>query len=323
MLGLGYMNGEYTPHTKTETAEKALNTEEEKEWKALSGQLSGELPLPGAPRLPSEQELAPEQLPTGENQPEEIFESNITARLNPEPLAEEKKQELLVKSLSDSAKDVAGYGKERAAMTPEQRKQFDEHRENAILYDMQATNPDSFNREIAALPPEKQSAYYAYEQATGQAAQATAQAEHNAIVEQATKLENDKDFLILHSLKFSDPSRFEKEFEKLDPKKKEAFDAFEVREDAKMKLNNPNMMIPKLSTDGEKWKVSGELSEEAVASLPPKQPYRTAEQMREAGPAAYKEQQDFVNTIKAEEKPKGWKRVASWFSRKSKPGQEK
>jgi murein L,D-transpeptidase YcbB/YkuD len=61
--------------------------------------------------------------------------------------------------------------------------------------------------------------------------------------------------LLLHSLKLRDPNAFKQAFATLSGAEKGRFDAFEAREDARIKANVPAAapMIPKLSADGERF----------------------------------------------------------------------
>ena len=300
------MNGERAPQTNT--VEKLLSSAEEEKWKVLKGSLEDDFPYKGGATsevdVPRDKSLDDEDKYCAK-------EGQITARLNPEPLGVEKSHDLVTKSLSDSAKDIAEYGETRANMTPEQKREVDEHREYVVLLKKKDTNPDEFNRDIANLSSERRAEYYAYEKSE-------LQAQRERMIEKAAKLESDNDYLILHSLKFSDPTQFEKVLNSMPPEKQGSFYRFEAQEDARMKVDNPNMMIPKLSASGDKWKVSGGLPTEAIQNLPPKQPYQTAEQMRAAAPEANMRDAAYANSISIDEKPRGWAKVKSWFSRKSK-----
>lgn len=61
--------------------------------------------------------------------------------------------------------------------------------------------------------------------------------------------------LLLHSLKLRNPEEFRQKFNALSGAEKGSFDAFEAREDARIKTNVPSAapMIPKLSADGERF----------------------------------------------------------------------
>jgi hypothetical protein len=299
------MNGERAPQTNT--TEKPLSPVEEEQWRVLKGSLEDD--LPNKIEATSEADLSHGESPEDSNK---YFakEGQIAARLNPEPLGGEKSHDLVTRSLSDSAKDIAEYGEAWANMTPEQKREVNERREYVVLLKRKDTNPEEFSRDIANLSPERRAEYNAYEKSEEKA-------QREKILEQAAELKNDNDYLILHSLKFSDPAHFEEIFNGLSPEKRGSFYTFEAQEDAQMKANNPNMMISKLSASGDKWRTSGELPAEAIQNLPPKQPYQTAEQMRAAAPEASKRDANYINSISLDEKPRGWAKVKSWFSRRS------
>lgn len=258
---------------------------------------------------------------SGELRPRAVgYGENVSARLSPEPLSKEHKDELLKLSSSDTPEDVYAFVERKADLTPEQQHEFDEHRENVHLLQMQETNPESFARQITALPEDRRNAFYEFERQTK--AENTAKAREVVAQKQANP-ETDDDFLLLHSLKLTEPERFKEVFNGLKPAQKGEFDAFEAREDARVKAAAPELNVPKLSVDGETWMTptpapKPEATAASIVDAAPDEPYQSAQEMRTAGQVEYQQHREFVDSVTVPQKPSRWAQIRGLFSRKPK-----
>lgn len=233
--------------------------------------------------------------------------SGVPTRLE-EPLSATEKKEILALALSDSVEDVTEYANRRAALSEAQAAEFNDYREYKVLSDMQQTNPDAFNLEISKLAPERRSAFYDF-----------AKNEHDEAGEVKREVtessEPEKEFLLLHSLKFTQPEQFAEAFNQLSSQQKGAFDAFEAKEDAGIKSAHPEVVVPKLSVDGETW-IQPEVKAKTITDALPDEPYKSAEELQADGKEQYQEHRAFVDSVTVPDKPSRWAKVKGWFSRK-------
>jgi hypothetical protein len=94
------------------------------------------------------------------------------------------------------------------------------------------TDPLEFVERLADLSPNERAQFDAY---------------------QIRQAEFAQDMDKIYQLKLEDPQEFKRRFNEATPANQGKFDAYEAREDAKRKAENPDVRIPKLSSDGETW----------------------------------------------------------------------
>lgn len=211
------------------------------------------------------------------------MEGQIGERLSPEPLSNTHLEDLYKLSMSDSNEDVVELVNRKALLTPEQREQFEAYRVDHYM----ATLKEA---EVAKVEQRKQ------------------------IIENASQLEREEDFLILHSLKLTEPERFKEVFNELPVSAKAKFDAFEAREDARIKTSNPEFSVPKLSVDGETW-LKQEVPRKNIVDVGSGGSERTAVQMQ--GKGANEDQRASVQSVNSSKKPSAVKRLKGWIARRS------
>jgi len=256
----------------------------------------------------------------------EGVKGQVTERLDPKPLTEAHLEDLLKLSTSDSNEDVINFINRKASLTPEQSAQFDayrgSHQREMVhekvydrLRDLRENNPDYLNNLIALAPPDVRKGYFEFTRTEAEKAKAQKRTE---LIENASQLGREEDFLILHSLKLAEPERFKEVFNGLPGSAKAKFDAFEAREDARVKAANPEFSVPKLSVNGQTW-LKQEVPRKSIVDMDSGGPEKTVTQMQAEGIAANEDQRTYVQSTNSNKKPSLRSRLKGWFARKIKP----
>lgn len=210
------------------------------------------------------------------------FGDKIEDRLTPEPLSEERKEELLrLANSNESAEATLGFVEEMADLTPEQRNQFEDYRENISLLDLKEKDPKAFEEKISTFSDVRRSEFNVLAE---QAAEDKAKLQQNIAERRANpQAEDDTDNLLLYSQKLQDPKGFQENYKSLDTKQQVKFSMLERDEDKRtrpaIEAGPHDISVPELTMDGEAWvKEPGhELAERAAKITSPEDFFRFQE----------------------------------------------
>ena len=159
---------------------------------------------------------------------------SIHKRLNPQELGEAQMRDLFRLSLDTSDMGIENYGKQFARLTDEQQREFTAYKIDSLE-----------NAKVSNMTPDQRSRYFSDEQE-----QVIEEARQDAI---DAVTDADEKRLLLYSLKLREPTLFKEKYNQLPVAEQVAFDAFEAKEDAAVKIAAPDLVVPRLSVDGENW----------------------------------------------------------------------
>lgn len=188
----------------------------------------------------------------------EGFSTDIEARLAPESLSEDKKNELM---RLEAADDPVAFVEAKADLPLPQQHEYEEYRRKKSLLDLQEKDPKEFAERIQTFSDRQRNDFYVFEK---QAAEDKARLQQNIAERRANpQTEDDTDNLLLYSQKFQDPIGFQENYKNLTVKQQTKFRVLERKEDARVQNANSEFIVPELTMDGEAW-VSRPASERRV-----------------------------------------------------------
>lgn len=170
---------------------------------------------------------------------------DIKDRLDPEPLSDAQKHELMELSMSDKSDDVVAFVEKKAELTPWQQHEFDVYRENVHLLELQKTNPQEFADTKAALSSTRLKEFNAYEQQVAD--------EQAKLAERRANPQTPEDYLLLHSLMLHSPDEFKAVAKNLTHDQWAEFELTQTKEGRLIEKAAPEYAIPRLSSNGETW----------------------------------------------------------------------
>lgn len=233
--------------------------------------------LEAAPKTNNEEQPNNSKPSKGEDfswfEPGEQFRSEdrtIEARLAPESLPEDKRDELM---RLDAGDDPVAFVEAKARLSPWQQHEFENYRMNVSLLDLQAKDPKAFAEKIQTFSDKQRNDFYAFEK---QAFEDRAKIQEDIAERRANpQSQNDTDNLLLYSQKLQNPPGFQENYKNLTAKQQTKFRMLERDEDKRVKAaierSASDITVPELTMDGEAW-VTEPSRSEAERATDPKNP---------------------------------------------------
>lgn len=191
----------------------------------------------------------------------------IEARLAPEPLSDDARDELL---RLEAAEDPVAFVEAKAKLSPWQQHEYEEHRMKKSLLDLQERDPKAFAEQIQSFTDKQRNDFYVFEK---QAAEEKAKLQQNIAERRANpQSEDDTDNLLLYSQKLQDPEGFQENYKGLTTTQQTKFRILERGEDERTKAaiaaGSHDITVPELTMDGEAWVTKPGRSEAERATDP-------------------------------------------------------